>query len=225
MRRNYFKENWMKRAIVFSLAAVIVVLTMSPEAEAKKGFSIGLGAAYNTIQGDFDGMTGLQGGTEVIILPDVNNAVGIDILAAYGITDEWAIELNLMSSGHNGSWQGMTGDVSYTSFSINGKYSVPSPTAVHPYLLFGISNNVLLIKNGSADLFTGEVGDATLTGTGINLGTGIDYYFDPKVSLNLGIMYRYVDYTSAEGVHGSGTIEDGVSGNGFSFLVTTAYHF
>jgi opacity protein-like surface antigen len=215
----------MSKKIVFLLIAAVLVLAMTPVAEAKKGFSMGIGAAYNTIEGDFDGRTGLQGGTEIIILPDVKNAVGIDILAAYGITDEWAVELNLMSSGHNGSWQGMTGDVSYTSFSINGKYSVPSSTAVHPYLLFGISNNVLLIKNGSADLFTGEVGDATLTGTGINLGTGIDYYFDPKVSLNLGIMYRYVDYTSAEGVHHSGSVEDGVDGSGVSFLVTTEYHF
>ncbi len=215
----------MHRKSLFLLIAAVMMLLVTSHAEAKNGFYMGLGAAYNTIQGDFDGASVLGGGTEEIILPDLDNAVGIDVLAGFGIGDAWAIEFNFMSSGHDGTWQGRNGDVSYNSFSVNGKYSFLPEGSVQPYLLFGLSYNVLLIKNGATDLFFGQVADATLVGAGLNAGAGIDSYLSPNVSLNLGIMYRYVDYTEAEDVHQSGTISDGLDGSGFSLLLTTAYHF
>jgi opacity protein-like surface antigen len=215
----------MYRKIFFMLIAAVMVLTVIPDAEAKKGFYIGVGATYNTIDGDFNGSAGLQSGPEVINLPDIKNDFGIDILGGYGINDQGAIELNLMSSGHRGKWSGQQGDVSYTSFSINGKYSFLSSGTVQPYLLFGISGNSLLIKNGSKNTATGEVGDATLSGPGANFGAGIDAYLTPHVSLTLGTLYRYVDYTDASGVDHSGTINHGINGSGFSFMLTTAYHF
>jgi opacity protein-like surface antigen len=222
---NYFRESWMQRKIFFLLIAAFLMLAGVRDAEAKKGFYLGLGTAYNTIHGDFTGSDGLQGGNEIIILPQITSAFGIDILAGYGINDQWAIELNLMSSKHSGSWTNLSGDVSYTSFSVNGKYSFIPSDAVQPYLLFGISNNVLLIKGGAKDTATGKVSDAVLQGLGLDLGTGIDRYLSPHVSLNLGIMYRIVDYTWATGVERSGKIDKAVNGSGFSFLLTGAYHF
>ena len=208
------------------LIAAIMVLTAVPDAGAKQGFYVGLGATYNTFESDFNGSAGvLQNGSEVINVPDIKNDFGIDVLGGYGITDQGAIELNLMHSWHRGRWSGQRGDVSYTSFSVNGKYSFLSSSMVQPYLLFGISGNVLLINHGSKNTFTGEVDDATLSGPGANFGAGIDAYLTPHVSLTLGAMYRYVDYTDASGVDHSGTIDGGLNGSGFSFMLTTAYHF
>jgi len=221
---NYVKESRMFRTIVF-LIALVMVLTVTSKAEAKKGFYIGAGATYNTINGDFDGHSGLEGGTEVIIMPDINNAFGFDVLGGYGISDHWAIELNFMSSGHRGTWETFSGDVSYSSFSVNGKYSLATSGTVQPYLLFGVSYNGLMIKQGAADLFTGETGDATFTGPGLNFGTGVDIYVSPNLSLTPGVMFRYVDYTDAEGVHGSGSVSGGTDGSGLSLLLTAAYHF
>jgi opacity protein-like surface antigen len=215
----------MSRKIVFLLAAVVMVLSGITDAEAKKGFYAGLGVAYNTIEGDFNGSGGLRSDNEVIILPDINNALGIDILGGYGINDQWSIELNLMSSGHRGTWGGLRRNVRYTSFSVNGKYSFLSSSVTQPYLLFGISGNALRIEDGSQNIVTGETGDATLSGPGVNLGVGIDQYLTQQVSLNLGAMYRYVDYNDASGVDHSGSIDDRLHGSGFSFLLTAAYHF
>jgi len=215
----------MYRKIVFLALAAVVLFTATPDAEAKKGFYLGLGAVYNTIEGDFSGSAGLEGGTEVIILPALDEAFGFDIRTGYGITDQWAVELNLMSSGHDGTWQGLTGKASYTSFSINCKYSLPGSDRVKPYLQFGISGNTLIIKKGASVISTGETADATLSGPGVNLGGGFDVYLNPRVSLNPGIMYRYVDYTDASGVHRSGTINERIDGSGISLVLTTAYHF
>ena len=57
------------------------------------------------------------------------------------------------------------------------------------------------------------------------MGFGIDSYISPHVSLNIGALYRYVDYTDAEGVHHSGSIDKSLDGSGFSLLMTMAYHF
>jgi hypothetical protein len=89
----------MYRKIVFILIAAIMVLTVIPDAEAKQGFYVGLGATYNTMEGDFNGSAGiLQNGAEIINLPDIKNDFGIDVLGGYGINDQGVIELNLMSS-------------------------------------------------------------------------------------------------------------------------------
>jgi len=130
-----------------------------------------------------------------------------------------------MRSVHSGNWQGLTGDVNYTGISINGKYRFPASNGTQPYLLYGISHNILLINKGSADISTGETGDATLSGSGFNLGAGLDECLDAQVSLTLGLMYRYVNYTKATGVNESGTIGSGLDGSGFSLLLSTAYHF
>ncbi len=214
----------MYRKSLFSLIAAVITFLGTSHAEAS-GLYLGLGAAYNTIGGDLDGAHFLVGGTEEIILPDMNSALGIDLLLGKAVNDAWAIELHFMRSGHRGTWLGLSGDVTYTSFSFNGKYCFLPERRVRPYLLFGFGYNMLLIKQGAADVFTGEVSDATLAGTGLNLGAGIDFYLRPKVSLTLGTLYRYLDFTDAKGVHQSARIDDGVNGSGFSFLLTTAYHF
>jgi len=201
------------------------MLIAVPHAEAKKGFYLGLGAAYNTIQGDFNGTSALQGGSEIIILPAIDNAVGVDLTVGIGITDAWAVELNWLGSDHTGTWAGLQGNVSFFSFSVNGKYNFQSSTTVQPYLLFGVSGNALQIYNGAQNTFTGQVGDATLSGTGFNLGAGVDHYLSPRLSLNLGVLYRYIAYNQADGIDNSGSISDTVNGSGYSFLLSTVYHF
>ncbi|HTF99742.1 MAG TPA: OmpW family outer membrane protein [Nitrospirota bacterium] len=211
---------------LFYLSIFIFMLFIATNnAEAKKGFYIGLGAVYNTIDGDFTGTSGLQSGSDIIIIPKIDSGLGLDVRFGYGITDQWAVELNLMNSRHNGSWAGLSGHVYYTSFSINGKYAFLSSSTTQPYILFGFGGNELRIKNGAENTSTGEVTDATLSGPGVNMGFGIDSYISPHVSLNIGALYRYVDYTDAEGVNHSGSIDKSLDGSGFSLLMTMAYHF
>lgn len=207
--------------IVFAL----ILFGAAPSAEAKKGGYVGAGPVYNSIKGDFNGNSALRMDTEVIIIPEIDNDLGLDIRGGYGFTDAWALELNLMASDHDGKWGGRKRDVTFVSFSINGKYSFAADTPTQPYLLFGISGNSLIIENGADDTATGEIDEASLTGPGFNFGAGIDHYLSPNLCLNMGFMYRFVEYADADGVHHSAAIEDKLNGSGVSFLLTTAYHF
>ena len=216
----------MYRKSLFGCIVAVMLFLGAPHAEANSGFYIGLGAAYNTFGGgDLDGSQALSDGREVIILPDLDSAVGFDLLLGQRMNDAWAIEFNFMSSAHNGTWEGLKGDSTYTSVSFNGKYSFLRENRVRPYLLLGLGYQRLLIKKGAADIYTGAVADASLYGYGLNFGTGIDIYLNQKVSVTMGVLYRYLEYTEAAGVHQSASIDDGVDGSGFSFLLTTAYHF
>jgi opacity protein-like surface antigen len=186
---------------------------------------MGLGAVYNAIGGDFDGQAGLSNGTEVIILPDLDAGLGIDLLAGFRIDDRFSLEFDFMTSKHSGTWEGLKGDAGYLGLNFNGKYSFLATRTMQPYLLFGINYSLLVINDGAQDLMTGETSNATLFGSGFNLGTGIEQYIGPNTSLTIGVMYRYIEYTIADGLSGRGTIDNGVDGSGLSFKISTAYHF
>lgn len=215
----------MFKKMAFVIVSAFILLASIPEAEAKQGGYIGMGPVFNSIGGDFNGNSALQMDSEVIIVPKIDNGLGLDIRGGYGFTDAWALELNLMVSDHDGKWGNRKMDVTFVSFSINGKYSFFADTPTQPYLLFGISGNSLVIEDGATDIYSGEIDDASLSGPGLNFGFGIDHYVNPNMSLNMGFMYRVVDYTDADGVHHSAAIDDELNGNGFSFLLTAAYHF
>jgi hypothetical protein len=91
-------------------------------------------------------------------------------------------------------------------------------------LLLGLGVHVLVVKDGSVNVFTGEVGDATYTGIGFNLGAGVDHYLSSSVSAGLGFVYRVVSYDQAEGVTDEGELDDPLSGNGYSLVFNLSYH-
>lgn len=213
----------MLRKIIFWLTLAVTFIPGA--ASAKPGFYMGLGATYNTIAGDFDGEAGLSNGTEVIILPKIDGAYGVNLLGGYRINDSFSFEFDVMTSKHSGTWQGLRGDVGSSSLNINWKYSFPAAHTTQPYLLVGLNYSWLQINKGSENLFTGKTEDARLLGSGLNLGVGIDKYIGPNTSLTLGLVYRYIEYTYANGVSSSGGIDDGLDGSGLSFMLSTAYHF
>jgi opacity protein-like surface antigen len=214
-----------KKPLFSVLVAVLLVFGAVATATAKQGFYLGMGLPYNTIGGDFDGSSGLQGGNDIILQPKIDGAFGLAVMGGYRITPHWAVELDAIGSSHDGKWGQMTERVQYFSFSVNGKYYVGASQTTQPYFLLGISGNLLVVKDGSKDTLSGAVDDGTFSGAGVNVGTGVDEYVGQNVTVSLGALYRYVGYTDAQGVNTSGSIDKTVNGSGFTLLLSTAYHF
>jgi opacity protein-like surface antigen len=202
----------------------LIIAGFGSEAHARKGFYLGAGIPYNTIDGDFKGNSFLRGGNEDILIPDIDGALGFDVMIGYGINAKWSVELNFLGSDHEGTWNGLDGDVFFFSFSVNGKYNFLPSQPLQPYLLFGISGNGLALKDGAQDFVTGERGNATFSGAGLNFGAGIERYFT-KMSLRFGVTYRFVDYDEVEGVNEIYGIDDSLDGSGVTVMLSTAYHF
>ncbi len=217
----------MKKTGYFILVATCLLFGVSSSATAKQGFYVGVGIPYNTIDGDFDGSSVFnseQDANWINYLPQIEGAFGINVVVGYGISEHWAVEFDNMRSNHDWKWGTQSGKAIYYNFSINGKYNFTASQTTQPYILVGIGNNDLEIKNGSIDLDTGQVGSGDFSGPGINVGTGIDQYLGQHLCVTLGLMYRFVDYTNVNGVSGY-RIDASVKGSGFTLLLGTVYHF
>ncbi len=192
---------------------------------AKTGIYMGLSLPYNTIGGDFNGDTVLVGSSDIILVPSIEGGYGFGI--TLGVTSgQVAGEMSYLRTTHDASFQGLKGDVVYNMVNLDGKYYFLAHERAQPYLLLGLSFPWLTIIDGSATLTAPpSVGDATFTGIGLNLGTGIAYYLNPRVSINAGINYRLVWYTRAGGVVEEEKLEDALSGHGFNFNVGISYIF
>ena len=203
----------------------LMIFGIKSEVLAKQGFYMGLGIPYNTIGGDFDGKSSLIGANDLIILPEIDGGLGLGILLGYGFTKDTALELSYFGTSHNAKFLGGSGDVDYNVLNLDLKFSFLTEQPTQPYLLFGLGFNQIAVKDGSVNLFTGQVGDGTFTGVGFNLGAGVDHYFTPNISLGAGLIYRIVRYDEAEGVTDSGSIDSKLNGDGFGLVLSTAYHF
>ena len=107
---------------------------------------------------------------------------------------------------------------------IDFKFSFNSFKPTQPYLLIGLGFHDVVVVDGSVSV-SGQIGDATYTGTGFNIGGGVDQYVNPNVSIGLGLTYRIVEYDEAEGVVGKGKLDDSLNGDGFGLVLDAAYHF
>ncbi|MBI3609112.1 MAG: porin family protein [Nitrospirae bacterium] len=197
----------------------------TPPVSAEEGFYIGLGFPYNTIWGGFDGNSTVAESGNVIYVPKIDGALGWGILLGYGVNPEASFELSYLASNHNAKWTGARGDVDYTVLNFDLKYGFNTSRPTQPYILFGINIDTLVVKNGSFSAVLSKAGDATYTGTGLNLGLGMDHYFNPKVSTGVGLTYRIVEYDHAKGISNSGQLKNFLNGNGFGLILDGAYHF
>jgi hypothetical protein len=190
---------------------------------AKNGFYMGVTTPYNTINGDFDGETILVASDEIVLVPEIENNYGWGILIG-GRDKNGAVELSYLRSTHDASFLGAEGEAVYNMINLDLKGYFLADKPVQPYLLMGLCIPWLVVEDASATAY--EVGDVTFKGIGLNLGAGLAYYFHPRVSINGGVTYRWITYTSAEGVSGKNrSIEDELSGNGLSFNVGMAFTF
>lgn len=218
----------MKKTIYLIPVIICFLLGSISTAAAKQGFYIGIGVPYSTIDGDFDGSSVVHSGPDgnwIDYLPEMDGAFGINVQGGFGISEHWAVEFNIIRSGHDWKWQAESDKADYYTFSMSGKYNFSVSQTKQTYILLGISHNELEINNGSTDLGTGQVDDGRLSGPGINIGAGIDQYLGRHICVTLGLMYRFINYNSVHGA-GSGFLRAAtIKGSGFTFLLGTAYHF
>lgn len=229
--QTHTKKSLLGTGMRFSLSkkvgfwVVVVVSTLSistgvlaqDTSYAKEGLYVGPTLPYNTISGDFDGNTLLASTTEIIAVPKVESGFGFGALLGVRFK-KGALELSYLRSEHDATWLGGKGTVAYNIVDIDFKIypSVDSP--IQPYLLLGMGFPWLVVHDGSAS--GTAVGDATLTGIGLNIGGGLSYYLHPTICVNGGVIYRWINYSTAKVVMGvSREIEGGLGGSGLRSML------
>jgi len=189
----------------------------------KEGVYVGITIPYNTISGDFDGNSLLASATEIIVIPKIESGMGFGALVGMRFK-KGALELSYQNSAHDATWLGAKGTVAYNAIDIDFKIYPSTESQIQPFLLFGMGIPWLVVHDGAATF--SAVGDATLRGFGFNIGGGVSYYFDPRICVNGGVIYRWINYSTATGVSGvTNTIQDGLGGSGLSFKFGVTFSF
>lgn len=211
---------------IFTFGKPFEVLAEETESFAKKGWYIGLIAPYNTIGGDFDGNTVLTSANDIILIPKIDSALGWGISIGKRYSNDSSLEASLLMSSHDVTFAGATGKVEYMLVNFDWKryFSVERPT--QPYFLLGFAISQLVVKDGSATISASPtVGDATLSGSGLNIGGGVAYFVKSNISINGEAIYRWITYNMAKGVVTEGALEKSLSGSGINFSISMTYGF
>lgn len=208
-----------KLVIALCIAAGFFGGASSPE--AKEGWYIGLDYVHTAIDGDFDGRKYYTSGIDTILVPDIDPGNGFGLRVGYVLPTNFSIEVGLTHTKHDATWLFFPLDVEHNELSVDIKYSFGGDESkLRPYLRGGLSAHNLNVERG-----TNLTSTAELSGAGLNLGGGVDYYITPKLSFDTALTMKFVKYDEAEGGSSEGELDPAVDGNGFEVKAGLAYHF
>lgn len=219
-----WKDDEMKKLFFVLLVGLFFQAVFARAVLAKEGIYLGLDVPYTMIEGDFDGYSALIGTQDAIAIPLIKGAFGIGLTIGVGFGEASAVELKATDTIHNVEWLGSHGDAEHRTLGLLFKHSFLTSETFQPHITYGFTYNALILKDAANDTF-GNIGDAKLTGYGIDLGAGLDHYVSPHYSIGLTLLYHLVKYSHAEGIQESGKIEHGLNGNGLGVVVGGKYHF
>lgn len=217
---------------VFIVAAAIVVASgLGSVASAQEGggvvtprLYVGLQLPFETIDGDFDGTSGLVSSSDTIILPEIDSAAGLGLLVGISPVPQLDFEAALSSVSHDAQWGGAPGDVTHQTLGVTARIHFRMADYIQPHLSAGLGFHRLVVEDGSQDVF-GAVGDGVFTGMGLDLGAGLSGYLTRNVSAGATLVYHFIRYTEAEGVRESGTVSPAVNGDGVGVIFRVVYYF
>jgi hypothetical protein len=195
------------RIVTFAAASVIVA-TMSTPARAqesggfaKEGGYVGITGLLNfTFDGvTFDGATGYreEDGDEIMILPRLNARNLIRATLGH----RWqkaALEVSYDQTRHTGTFFDETGEATFRSVNVDGRFYMATRSPVQPHVLVGGAVPWLTITDGS--FLDARVGDARFRGWGVNTEAGVTVYPHPRVGVSVGYAYRLMWFDRATGV-------------------------
>ena len=194
-----------QNTIAMVCACALVTVTATPSVctgeiyKMKEGIYVGGSVLYNWMSGDFDdiGLLTEDEGSDICITPEVDDGPGFGVAVGWRRFSD-AIELSYQHSVHDVDTSIFNigdDDASYNSIDINYKLDVFQDLSyfaqrqMRPYVLIGLAIPWLTLDdvywNGHA------LHDETFWGLGLNLGMGVNYYFDPQWALTGGLTYRW----------------------------------
>lgn len=219
------------RRFALSVTSSIGIGVFSVPSFAADGFYLGLGTAYNAINGDFDGNRSFDSSANgssnnvpptLLIVPKMDKAVGWSALGGYS-RGHYALELSYAASAHDSQWNDIKFDTDYSVVDFDLKYFFIVRQPLRPYVLVGVNFDQVKVKGGAANILGTD--DARYYGGGFNVGTGAEYFLTDHISIGFNAKYRLVKYNEAIAVSTHWQLENKLAGNGYSMMLTTTYHW
>jgi hypothetical protein len=216
------KKNLIKIITCLLVVLLLVLGTYSFAFAETPGdsFYLGLSVVSDSI-GTKD--NSYAGDGETIYVPTLDSGTGFAITGGMNFSGE-AFEIGYTNSSHNGSYQNTSFSATENIFDLNYKrFFTDSDQPLKPYWLGGLCITGLVVKDGAVS--PSKSGNATYTGFGLNIGSGVDYRLKSNLSLKGELLYRWISYFSAEGMNTSGSLDDSFDGSGLCLNIGLNYYF
>ena len=143
---------------------------------------------------------------EITLIPSLSQAFGWGALIGHR-EDAYAVEVSYWQSTHlatfgPGSVGSNYGDSAtfsseyqdtaiYHSINVDFKRYFLTDLQLQPFLDLGVSFPWIVVNNADENGL-GQIGPVTLSGLGLNLGIGVEYYLTPNISFSAGAYQRCI---------------------------------
>lgn len=191
------------------------------------GFYLAPQITYMTLEADFDGQSGFAGVGEAagnyVYVPKVDSTIGHGIVVGSRL-DQFALELGVLISDHDASIFGYDTSVRYRIYNIDFKHFYRPGEQVQPYAGIGAGYHSIKVKDGAAT--DSKYGEGEMHSWGLNLPFGIVAHLSNHVSLNAGIVFRFVEFGSMETLNGTMHSQGSeIDGTGYYLNAGLSYKF
>jgi opacity protein-like surface antigen len=218
-----------KHSLAFVLAVMCPLFARADSgspASFDREFTVGISFPRQRFDGDFDGKRFYSDGNAVIVVPEVEPAIGIGIMGGIKsrVHDDVAIGIDvaLNTAQHDVTWAGASGKATSVHIDFDFKLFANAREKLQPFLLGGMSVSGLRVDGGYVSL--SEEKDATFTGVGYHVGMGLNYYLSPRVSLNGSLRNRWLTFDEVN--YGSRrTLDKKLKSSAIDMALGVAYHF
>ncbi|HOI45063.1 MAG TPA: hypothetical protein PLX50_05590 [Candidatus Aminicenantes bacterium] len=201
----------MKTRVIFTiviLAAAAFFLTAPGELAGQEDFCrtpaklFAEVSAFNDdfFQGDLDGELVIGDPDRAYFIPRLSPHVGFGLsFGGMHKSGTWSVSVN--RSVHSVRFQGVKSDCASNMLEVRGRGYLLKTTPIAPYLLLGFNVPWLKVRNGAIQGNARR--DASYLGLGVTSGAGITARLGSRLSLNGGIVYRFMAYLYTSGAGNS----------------------
>jgi hypothetical protein len=183
--------------IIRFLACWACVLLVIPGAsfagsfKRSKNFFLGVSYVNNSVGGGYDGSSVfLSGGGVVLLVPKLEQGSGFGLTCgSLGTklphqTGYLGWEAGFNRSAHHWTFEdGEEDESAHAELGASLRLQLLADLPVQPFLLLGMSIGLLEFKSAALDTFTDEVGGASYSAIGFNLGGGLCVYLAEDMAL------------------------------------------
>lgn len=179
-----------------------------------QGLYLGVGVMQAELGDDFEGNTALVGAFDTILIPDADDGTGY-ALAVGARSGDSAYEMSWEQTTHDGSILSTPAETESSALAFDYRRFYRTESTVQPFWTLGFGLHWATLQDAASD--GSSVGDADLFGFGLRGGGGVAMFLSDNLGLTLQALYRHVEFTTADGLVSSGSVDEGVDGSGLAF--------
>ncbi len=140
---------------------------------------------------------------------------GLGLLAGYSFNRVFSLELDLSGGAHRTSVFDV--DATFGALRVWAHYRFRPGQAFRPYMKGGLGAYGFGIQDKSDRV--------TITGGGVPLGIGFDYFFNPRFSLGLDVIYNVIEYNKFNVELGSSSVSFDIDADSAQSSLSLAFQF